>query len=56
MSDVTPETTPGEEAWKEEQGIDVETPSDSDATERATADEDDSPESNVGDTVTPEEE
>lgn len=56
MSDPTAETTPGQEAWKEEQGIDVETPADSDPTQQATADEDDNPEGNTGDAVPSDEE
>jgi hypothetical protein len=52
---VQPEETPGEQAWKEDQGIEPD-PDASKRSEKATADEDDNPEENTGATLTPEEE
>jgi hypothetical protein len=51
MSDAGNAATPGEQEWKEEQGIGTETPADSEPTERATVEEDDNPEGNTGDAI-----
>jgi hypothetical protein len=52
MSDAAETGTPGEQEWKEDQGIGTETPADSDPKQAAKPDEDNNPEGAIGDPIT----